>query len=136
MLVCLPLAAPIDLAPLHLLTLCESERVLVVFTEPLEDLSCLTTRGSAVPEMLLPMLHPDAHSESMLGWPAPALTCARWGVHLQDNFPDRGFNNHNDSFPFVLSSASFCALPHFQRPWSALPCYLPLCSPFPLPNFL
>ena len=23
--------------------------------------------------------------------PAPALTCARWGVHLQDSFPDRGF---------------------------------------------
>ena len=25
------------------------------------------------------------------GLPAPALTCARWGVHLQDGFPDRGF---------------------------------------------
>ena len=34
-------------------------------------------------------VHPDAHLESVLGLPTPALT--RWGVHLQDNFPDRGF---------------------------------------------
>ena len=32
---CLPLAAPIGLSPLLLLTLCGSERVLVVSTEPL-----------------------------------------------------------------------------------------------------
>ena len=37
-LVCLPLAVPI-------LTLCGSERVLVVSTEPLDDLSCWTTPG-------------------------------------------------------------------------------------------
>ena len=49
-LVCLPLAAPIGLPPLLILTLCGSERVLVVSTEPLHDLSCLTTPGSAVPE--------------------------------------------------------------------------------------
>ena len=24
------------------------------------------------------------HSESVLGLPTPALTCASWGVHLQD----------------------------------------------------
>ena len=47
---CLPLAAPIGLSPLLILTLCGSERVLVVSTEPLDDLSCLTTPGSAVPE--------------------------------------------------------------------------------------
>ena len=41
-LVCLPLAAPIGLSPLHILTLCGSERVLVV-TETPDDLSCLTT---------------------------------------------------------------------------------------------
>ena len=35
---CLPLAAPIGLLPLLLLTLCGSERVLVVSTEPLDDL--------------------------------------------------------------------------------------------------
>ena len=33
-----------------ILTLCGSERVLVVSAEPLDDLSCLTTPGSAVPE--------------------------------------------------------------------------------------
>ena len=37
--------------PVHILTLCESDHVLVVSTEPLDDLSCLTTPGSAVPEM-------------------------------------------------------------------------------------
>ena len=47
---CLPLAAPIGLSPLLILTLCGSERVLVVSTEPLDDLSCLTTPGPAVPE--------------------------------------------------------------------------------------
>ena len=34
-LACLPLAAPIGLSPLHILTLCGSERVLVLSTEPL-----------------------------------------------------------------------------------------------------
>ena len=48
--VCLPLAVPIGLSPLLILTLCGSEHVLVVSTEPLDDLSCLTTPGSAVPE--------------------------------------------------------------------------------------
>ena len=46
---CLPLAAPIGLSPLLLLTLCGSERVLVVSTEPLHDLSCLTTPGVGCP---------------------------------------------------------------------------------------
>ena len=36
---CLPLAVPTGLAPLLILTLCGSERVLVVSTEPLDDLS-------------------------------------------------------------------------------------------------
>ena len=39
----LPLAAPIGLSPLLILTLCGPERVLVVSTEPPDDLSCLTT---------------------------------------------------------------------------------------------
>ena len=53
---CLPLAVPIGLSPLLILTLCGSERVLVVSTEPLDDLSCLTTPGSAVLETgLLPV---------------------------------------------------------------------------------
>ena len=45
---CLPLAVPIGLSPLLILTLCGSERVLVVSTEPLDD--WMTTPGSAVPE--------------------------------------------------------------------------------------
>ena len=35
-LVCLPLAAPIGLLPLHISTLCGSERVLVVSMQPLD----------------------------------------------------------------------------------------------------
>ena len=45
----LPLAVPIGLSPLLILTLCGSERVLVVPTEPLDDLSCLTTPGVGRP---------------------------------------------------------------------------------------
>ena len=40
-----PLAAPIGLSPQLILTLCGSERVLVVSTEPTDDLSCLNTPG-------------------------------------------------------------------------------------------
>ena len=46
---CVPLAAPIGLSPLHTLTLCGPERVLVVSTEPPDDLSCLTTPGVCRP---------------------------------------------------------------------------------------
>ena len=49
-LVDLPLAAPIGLSPLHIPTLCGSEQVLVLSTEPPDDLSCLATSGLAVPE--------------------------------------------------------------------------------------
>ena len=42
---CLPLAAPIGLSPVLILTLCGSKCVLVVSMEPLDDLSCLTTPG-------------------------------------------------------------------------------------------
>ena len=55
-LVCLPLAVPIGLSPLLILTLCRPERVLVVSTEPPDDLSCLTTPGVGCPgERLLPV---------------------------------------------------------------------------------
>ena len=47
---CAPLAVPIGLSPLLILTLCGPECVLVVSTEPPDDLSCLTTPGSAIPE--------------------------------------------------------------------------------------
>ena len=44
------------LSPLFILTLCGSERVLVVSTEPLDDLSCLTTPGVGCPgDGLLPV---------------------------------------------------------------------------------
>ena len=48
---CMPLAVPIGLSPLLILTLCGPQRVLVVSMKPLDDLSNLTTPGSAVPEM-------------------------------------------------------------------------------------
>ena len=72
--------------------------VLVVSTEPLDDLSCLTTPGSAIRlsqrravARAVDQVHPDARFESMLGLPTPALLVARWCVHLQDHIPDRGF---------------------------------------------
>ena len=45
-------------------------------------------------------------------------------------------NKHHKSFPFVLSFSSFCALHRFRQARSALPCYLPLFVPFPMPSFL
>ena len=64
---CLPLAAPIGLSPLLILTLCGSERVLVVSTEPPDDLSCLTTPGVGRPRdgavaRAVDQVHPDAPS--------------------------------------------------------------------------
>ena len=93
---CLPLAGPIGLSPPLILTLCGSERVLVVSTVPLDDLSCLTTPGVGCPrDGLLPVPVTrgiQMHTPSPCGGlPTPALTCARWGVHLRDHFPDRGF---------------------------------------------
>ena len=76
----LPLAAPIGLSPLLILTLCGPERVWVVSTEPPDDLSCLTTPGVGCPgDRAVDQVHPDAYSESMLGLPTPAL-CVCVGV--------------------------------------------------------
>ena len=74
---CLPLAAPIGLSPLLILTLCGPERVLVVSTEPPDDLSCLTTPGVGCPgdgavARAVDQVHPDAHSESMRGFADPS----------------------------------------------------------------
>ena len=53
---CVPLAPPIGLSPPLILTLCGPERVLVVSTEPPDDLSCLTTPGVGRPgDGLLPV---------------------------------------------------------------------------------
>ena len=70
---CLPLAAPIGLSPLLIRTLCGPERVLVVSTEPPDDLSCLTTPGVGCPgdgavARAVDQGHPGAHSESMRGF--------------------------------------------------------------------
>ena len=70
---CLPLAAPIGLSPLLILTLCGPERVLVVSTEPPDDLSCLTTPGVGRPgdgavARAGDQGHPDAPSESVQGF--------------------------------------------------------------------
>ena len=70
---CLPLAAPIGLSPLLILTLCGPERVLVVSTEPPDDLSCWTTPGVGRPgdgavARAGDQVHPDAHSESVRGF--------------------------------------------------------------------
>ena len=78
---CLPLAAPIGLSPLLILTLCGPERVLVVSTEPPDDLSCLTTPGVGRPgDGLLPVPLTrciQMHAPSPCGGlPTPALT---WG---------------------------------------------------------
>ena len=86
---CLPLVAPIGLSPLHILTLCGSERVLVMSTEPPDDLSCLTTPavgrpGDGAVARAVDQGHPDAPSESMRGFAASstdlcALGCASAG---------------------------------------------------------
>ena len=86
---CLPLAAPTGLSPLLILTLCVPERVLVVSTEPPDDLSCLTTPGVGCPgdgavARAVDQGHPDAHSESMRGFADSstdlrALGCASAG---------------------------------------------------------
>ena len=67
--VCL-LAAPIGLSLLLILTLCGPERVLVVSTEPPDDLSCLTTPGVGRPgdgavARAIDQVHPDAPFQSM-----------------------------------------------------------------------
>ena len=82
-LVCLPLAAPIGLSPLLILTLCGPERVLVVSTEPPDDLSCLTTPGPGRPGDGLLSRCIQMHTPSPCGGlPTPALTCARRCAHL------------------------------------------------------
>ena len=112
-LVGLPLAAPIGLSPLLILTLCGPERVLVVSTEPPDDLSCLTTPGVGRPgdgavARAVDQGHPDAPSESTLGLPTPALTCAHQG--------GGGWMGATRRSP-VYSRKSPIAVVHPQRPF-------------------
>ena len=72
-LLCLALVAPIGLSPLLIPTLCGPQRVLVVSTEPPDDLSCLTTPevgrpGDGAVARAVDQGHPDAHSESVRGF--------------------------------------------------------------------
>ena len=78
-LLCLPLPAPIGLSPPLILTLCGSERVLVVSTKPPDDLSCWTTPGVGRPrDGLLPVPLTrgiQMHNPSPCGGlPTPVLT--------------------------------------------------------------
>ena len=133
---CLPLAAPIGLSPLLILTLCGPERVLVVSMEPPDDLSCLTTPGVGCPgDGLSPV--PLTRCIQM-HTPSPRWVCclqhclARSGVCIcRIIFLTGASNNHNESFPFpfFLSFPSFCALggggPDFasgRPPWQVGPC--------------
>ena len=73
----LSLAAPIGLSPLLILTLCGSERVLVVPTEPPDDLSCLTTPGVGCPgDGLVPV--PLTRCIQM-HTPSPVWVCLKGG---------------------------------------------------------
>ena len=63
---CLPLAVPIGLSPRLILTLCGPKRVLIVSTEPPDDVSCWTTPGVGRPRdgavaRAIDQGHPDAH---------------------------------------------------------------------------
>ena len=53
-------------------------------TEPLQGR--LSQRLAAA--CAIDQVHQHAHSESKLGLSAPALTCARWCVRVQDIVPD------------------------------------------------
>ena len=76
---CLPVAAPIGLSPLLILTLCGPERVLVVSTELLDDLSCLTTPGSAVLETGCCPCRWGGGVAGVVGWPeVPCSACPRF----------------------------------------------------------
>ena len=89
---CVPLAAPICPSPLLILTLCGPERVLVVSTEPPDDLSCLTTPGVGCPgdgavARAVDQVHPDANSESMCGGAGGGRGSVSPAVTVSSNLP-------------------------------------------------
>ena len=84
---CLPLAAPIGLSPLLIPTLHGSERVLVVSTEPPDDLSCLTTPGVGRPgDELLPVPLTRGTLSPCGGLPTPALPALDLTTSLRGDF--------------------------------------------------
>ena len=90
-LVCLPSLPPIGLSPLHIPTLCGSERVLVVSTEPPDDLCCLTTPGVGCPRdgavaRAVDQGHPDAPSESMRGFAGSSTDLCALGCAFAGSF--------------------------------------------------
>ena len=108
--ICVPLAAPIGLSPLLILTLCGPDRVLVVSTEPPDDLSCLTTPGVGRPgdgavARAVDQGHPDAHSEGALRGLADSSTdLSALGCASAGSFSCQGLlTTTNDSFPVFLS---------------------------------
>ena len=117
---CLPLAAPIGLSPLLILTLCGPERVLVVSTEPPDDLSCLT-RGGGRREV-------RAQCQTMLGQAQITIVIFR-------SF--RIFRNFRNFWRFFLSFLALCCTvrlsspPHCHCAPSPFPLPCPLC-PFPI----
>ena len=88
---CLPLAAPTGLSPLLILTLCGPERVLVVSTEPLDDLSCLTTPGLSCPE------------DGLL--PVPLTRCTQMHTASQG-----GGGGRRSAVFSIFSAIAFCVL--------------------------
>ena len=48
----------------------------------------------------------QTHTLSLCGGlPTPALTCARWGVHLQNHVPDRGFGLGGGDIWFCIATS-------------------------------
>ena len=138
---CLPSAAPIGLSPLYIPTLCGSEHVLVVSTEPLDDLSCLTTPGVGRPrDGLLPV--PGGGGLDMVWSPPepllplqPSNTAQRipWGPRKRPICcPCHG--TCRDLFSSALTDPGLGT--DISQPWppwtppcpSCTPCTLPRCT--------
>ena len=81
---CLPLAAPIGLSPLLIRTLCGPERVLVVSTEPLDDL-CDYSRVGCPGDGLLPVPWGGGGGGGTRPWWLALLACggAYWPLALE-----------------------------------------------------
>ena len=103
------------LSPLHILTLCGSERVLVVSTEPPDGLSCLTTPGVGCPrDGLLPVPLTGCIQMHTGGGGACVRACvrARDAQHHSQHSPTaRPGNQHK---PFAEMPTPHWPLPHHK----------------------